>query len=163
VFDGLWRAGAIELELVPQATLAERIRAAGAGIGASSRQRSEPSSAGRRRVRRPRARARAALRADYADPGPARPLGQPRYRKAARNRADHGGGGACTIVQVRRSCGSSALDPEAVVTPGIYVARVRAAEAGSGRSRRVWPDAMKRYSRDEMAANVARDIAEART
>src|SRR5690606_40369673 len=34
VFDGLYRAGKIELELVPQGNLAERIRAAGAGIGA---------------------------------------------------------------------------------------------------------------------------------
>src|SRR5215207_9492326 len=34
VFDGLYRAGRIELELVPQGTLAERMRAAGAGIGA---------------------------------------------------------------------------------------------------------------------------------
>src|SRR5207237_1351367 len=66
-FDKAYRAGEIELELVPQGTLAERIRAAVAGMAAAAR---------------------------------------------------------CTVVQVREIVELGALDPEAVVTPGIFVKRV---------------------------------------
>jgi 3-oxoadipate CoA-transferase alpha subunit len=51
VFDDLYRAGRIELELVPQGNLAERMRAAGAGIGASSAPRPTARSSPRARRR----------------------------------------------------------------------------------------------------------------
>ena len=99
-FDGLYRAGEIELELVPQGNLAERIRAAGAGIGAFF----TPTGYGTRLAegketrehRRPRLRARVPdprrLRADQGRPR--RPLGQPRLpQDRAQLRPDHGGGG----------------------------------------------------------------------
>ena len=131
VFDGLYRAGEIELELVPQGNLAERIRAAGAGIGAFF----TPTGVGTqlaegketRDDRRPRLRARVPdprrLRADQGAEG--RSLGQPRLpQDRAQLRADHGDRGECTIAQVREIVPLGALDPEAVVTPGIFVDRV---------------------------------------
>jgi len=90
VFDGLYRSGKLELELVPQGNLAERIRAAGAGIGAFF----TPTGFGTRwpRARRPAASAGATtcsntrstpIRADQGAAG--RPLGNLVYRKAGRN------------------------------------------------------------------------------
>ena len=83
VFDGLYRAGKIELELVPQGNLAERIRAAGAGIGALLHARPATARAregqGDARDRRPQVRARipdpCRRGADQGRAG--RPLGQP--------------------------------------------------------------------------------------
>ena len=142
VFDGLWREGAIELELVPQGTLAERIRAAGAGIGAFF----TPTAAGTElgagketRVIDGRTHVlEHALRADYAliraDRGDR--WGNLVYRKAARNFGPiMAAAAACTIVQVREIVPLGALDPEAIVTPGIYVQRVvQVAEAALARA-----------------------------
>ena len=97
VFDALYRAGEIELELVPQGNLAERIRAAGAGIGAfftpDRLRHAARRGQGDARDRRPQLRARVSdprrLRADQG--GPRRPLGQPRLSQdGAQLRADHG-------------------------------------------------------------------------
>ena len=131
VFDGLWRAGAIELELVPQGTLAERIRAAGAGIGAFFTPTAVGTELGagketrlidgREHVLEHALRADYALiRADRADR-----WGNLVYRKAARNFGPiMAAAAACTIVEVREIVPLGALDPEAVVTPGIHVKRV---------------------------------------
>ena len=115
VFDALYRAGKIELELVPQGNLAERIRAAGAGIGAfftpdRLRHRARRGQ-GDARDRRPQVRARVPdPRRLRADQGRARrPLGQPRLpQDRAQLRADHGDGGAsCTIARCTRSSSSA--------------------------------------------------------
>ena len=174
-FDALYRAGEIELELVPQGNLAERIRAAGAGIGAFFTPDRLRHPAGRRqgdaRDRRPALRARVPdPRRLRADQGAARrPLGQPRLpQDRAQLRADHGGGRRrqrsrrCT-----RSCRLGALDPEDVVTPGIFVQRVvRVAPppAPTGRAGHVTDEQrLPRSTSDEIAARVARDIPEAPT
>ncbi len=130
-FDALYRAGEIELELVPQGTLAERIRAAGAGIGAFY----TPTAHGTRladgkETRRIDGRDYvleypihgdyALIKADRADR-----WGNLCYRKSARNFGPIMASAArCTVVQVREIVELGALDPEAVVTPGIFVKRV---------------------------------------
>ena len=97
VFDALYRAGEIELEVVPQGNLAERMRAAGAGIGAFFTPTGYGTAARRRqgdaRDRRPQLRARIPdprrRRADQGLQG--RPLGQPRLSQdRAQFRPDHG-------------------------------------------------------------------------
>ncbi|GAA5059312.1 3-oxoadipate CoA-transferase alpha subunit [Thermocatellispora tengchongensis] len=131
VFDGLYRAGKIELELVPQGTLAERMRAAGAGIGAFYC----PTSAGtplaegketrvidgREYVLEYPLRGDVALiRAHIGDR-----MGNLVYRKTARNFGPvMATAAALTVVQVSRVVEVGALDPENVVTPGIYVDRL---------------------------------------
>ncbi|HEY8244835.1 MAG TPA: 3-oxoacid CoA-transferase subunit A [Casimicrobiaceae bacterium] len=140
VFDGLWRAGAIELELVPQGTLAERIRAAGAGIGAFFTPTAVGTDLGAgKETRDIEGRVHVlehALRADYAliRADRADRWGNLVYRKAARNFGPiMAAAAACTIVQVREIVPLGALDPEAVATPGIYVKRVvLAAEPAAG-------------------------------
>ena len=132
VFDALYRAGEIELELVPQGNLAERIRAAGAGIGAFFTPTGYGTLLARRqgdaRDRRPPLRARVSdprrLRPDQGAPG--RPLGQPRLpQDRAQLRPDHGDGRQVHDRAGRaRSSTLGELDPEAVVTPGIFVERV---------------------------------------
>jgi len=131
VFDGLYRAGQIELELVPQGNLAERIRAAGAGIGAFftptgyATQLAEGKETriinGRGYVLEYPIYADFALvKADRADR-----WGNLMYRKTARNFGPIMATAAkCTVVQVREIVPLGALDPEAVVTPGIFVHRV---------------------------------------
>jgi 3-oxoadipate CoA-transferase alpha subunit len=130
-FDRAYRAGEIELELVPQGTLAERIRAAGAGIGAFY----TPTAFGTllaegKETRRiadrdyvleyPIHADYALIKADRADR-----WGNLVYRKTARNFAPIMAAAArCTVVQVREIVELGALDPEAVVTPGIFVKRV---------------------------------------
>ena len=92
VFDGLYREGRIELEVVPQGNLAERMRAAGAGIGAffSPDRRRHPAGRGQGdpRDRRPQLRAgvpdQGRRRADRGAPRPTA-LGNLVYRKTARN------------------------------------------------------------------------------
>ena len=131
LFPELYRAGRIELELVPQGTLAERIRAAGAGIPAFY----TPAAVGTplaegKEVReldgRPYLLERwlkadfALVRCEVADR-----LGNLVYNKTARNF----GPIMCmaaetTIVQARRVVEPGAIDPEHVVTPGIFVDRV---------------------------------------
>src|SRR5512146_485769 len=136
VFDGLYRANEIELELVPQGNLAERIRAAGAGIGAfytptgygtllaAGKETREID--GRPHVLEYPIRADFALiAADRADR-----WGNLVYRKTARNFGPVMAAAArCTIAEVPEIVGLGALDPEAVVTPGIYVRRVVAVGA----------------------------------
>ena len=131
VFDALYRAGEIELELVPQGNLAERIRAAGAGIGgfftptafgtllAAGKETREID--GRNYVLEYPIHADFALiKADRGDR-----WGNLVYRKTARNFGPIMASAAkCAIVQVREIVPLGALDPEVIVTPGIFVRRL---------------------------------------
>jgi 3-oxoadipate CoA-transferase alpha subunit len=130
-FDGQYRAGEIELELVPQGTLAERIRAAGAGIGAFF----TPTAYGTQLAEGKETRRIGArdyvleypIHADYAliKADRADRWGNLTYRKSARNFGPVMASAArCTIVQVRETVELGALDPEEIVTPGIFVQRV---------------------------------------
>ena len=131
VFDGLYRAGRIELELVPQGNLAERIRAAGAGIGAFftptgygtelARGKETRRIGGRDYVLEHPIRADVALiKALRADR-----WGNLVYRKAARNfNPVMATAAAVTVAQVPEIVELGALDPEHIVTPGIHVTRV---------------------------------------
>jgi 3-oxoacid CoA-transferase, A subunit len=131
VFDGLYRSGRIELELVPQGNLAERIRAAGAGIGAFYTPTSygTPLAEGKE-TREINGRGHVleyALHADYAliQAERADRWGNLTYRKTARNFGPIMATAArVTVAQVREIVELGALDPEAVVTPGIFVQRV---------------------------------------
>lgn len=131
IFDELYRAGKIELELVPQGNLAERIRAAGAGIGAFF----TPTSYGtilaegvetreingkHYVIQYPIHADFALIRADRADR-----WGNLTYRKAARNFGPIMATAAkTTIVQTREIVELGEIDPEIIVTPGIFVQRV---------------------------------------
>lgn len=136
VFDELYRAGEVELELVPQGNLAERIRAAGAGIGAfftptaygtllaEGKECREID--GRNYVLEYPIKADVALvyahRADRS--------GNLVYRKTARNFGPIMAAAAeLTIVEVASVVETGEIDPETVVTPGIYVDRVVVTEA----------------------------------
>jgi len=131
VFDGLYSAGEIELELVPQGNLAERIRAAGAGIGAFftptgvgtqlADGKEERLIGGRRYV------LEYPIKADYAliSALKADRWGNLVYRETARNFGPIMATAATTtIAQVDQITELGAIDPEAVVTPGIFVDRV---------------------------------------
>jgi 3-oxoadipate CoA-transferase alpha subunit len=137
-FDALYRAGEIELELVPQGNLAERIRAAGAGIGAFF----TPTGYGTLLAEGKETRAIAGrhyvleypIHADYAlikaDRGDR--WGNLVYRKTARNFGPIMATAAkCTVAQVREILPLGALDPEHVVTPGIFVHRLVAVPSGA--------------------------------
>jgi 3-oxoadipate CoA-transferase, alpha subunit len=130
-FDAAYRAGEIELELVPQGTLAERIRVAGAGIGAFF----TPTAHGTRLAEGKEARRIGSrdyvleypIHADYAliKADRADRWGNLVYRKSARNFGPiMAAAAACTVVQVREVVELGGLDPEAIVTPGIFVKRV---------------------------------------
>ena len=130
-FDALYRAGEIELELVPQGTLAERIRAAGAGIGAFY----TPTAYGTRLAQGKETRRigdrdyvlEYPIHADYAliKAERADRWGNLVYRKSARNFGPIMASAArCTVVQVRETVELGVLDPESIVTPGIFVKRV---------------------------------------
>jgi 3-oxoadipate CoA-transferase alpha subunit len=130
-FDALYKAGEIELELVPQGNLAERIRAAGAGIGAFY----TPTGYGTLLADGKETRVIAGrhhvleypIHADYALIGADRGdrWGNLVYRKTARNFGPvMAAAAACTVAQVREIVPLGALDPETVVTPGIYVRHV---------------------------------------
>lgn len=131
VFDALYRAGRIELELVPQGNLAERIRAAGAGIGGFftptgygtelARGKETREIDGRMHVfESPIGADVALIKAERADR-----WGNLVYRKAARNFGPVMATAAkTTIAQVYDVVPLGALDPEDVVTPGIFVQRV---------------------------------------
>jgi 3-oxoadipate CoA-transferase, alpha subunit len=131
VFDGLYRAGRIELELVPQGTLAERMRAAGAGIGAfyCPTGAGTPLAAGKE-VREIDGRPYVLeypLRGDVALVGAHRAdrMGNLVYRKTSRNFGPVMATAAATVIaQVRSVVEVGRLDPETVVTPGIFVDRV---------------------------------------
>ena len=130
-FEQFWRAGEIELELVPQGTLSERMRAAGAGLGGFFTPTGADSLLaegkevrvldGRRQVfERPLPADVALIKAHRADR-----WGNLVYRTAARNFGPTmATAAALTVVQVREFVELGELDPEAVVTPGIFVDRV---------------------------------------
>ncbi|MER6672700.1 3-oxoacid CoA-transferase subunit A [Streptomyces sp. NPDC000983] len=131
VFDRLYRAGRIELEVVPQGTLAERLRAAGAGIGAFYC----PTGAGTllaegKETREIEGRTHVLeypIKGDVALIGAHRSdrMGNLVYRRTARNFGPVMATAATTVVaQVGDIVETGALDPEAVVTPSIYVDRV---------------------------------------
>lgn len=131
VFDGLYRSGNIELELVPQGNLAERIRAAGAGIGAFF----TPTGFGTdlvkgKETRVIRGRHYVLEHPIFADVALVKALhgdrwGNLTYRKAARNFGPIMATAAkLSIAQVDRIVPLGELDPEAIVTPGIFVKRV---------------------------------------
>jgi 3-oxoadipate CoA-transferase alpha subunit len=130
-FDAKYRAGEIELELVPQGNLAERIRAAGAGIGAffTPTGYGTPLAEGKE-VREIDGRhyvLELPIRADYAlvKAHRADGVGNLTYRKTARNFGPIMAAAAqTTIVQVHEVVPTGHMDPEVVVTPGIYVDRV---------------------------------------
>jgi 3-oxoadipate CoA-transferase alpha subunit len=131
VFDGLFRTGKIELELVPQGNLAERIRAAGAGIGGFftptgcgtdlAKGKETREIGGRMHVFETPIHADFALiQAEAGDR-----WGNLVYRKSARNFGPIMASAAkVTVAGVHRVAPLGTLDPEAVVTPGIFVQRV---------------------------------------
>src|SRR5258706_4209846 len=130
-FDKLYRAGKLELELVPQGTLAERIRAAGAGIGGFF----TPTAFGTRLAEGKETRhidgrdyvLEYPIHADYAliKADRADRWGNLSYRKTARNFGPIMAAAAkCTGVQLAETLDLGEADPEAVVTPGIFVKRV---------------------------------------
>jgi 3-oxoadipate CoA-transferase alpha subunit len=131
VFDGLYRAGKLELELVPQGNLAERIRAAGAGIGAFFCPTGFGTElAGDRETREidgkhyvleyPIHGDVALIKAEAGDR-----WGNLVYRKAARNFGPVMAMAAKrTIATVHDIVALGTLDPEAIVTPGIFVNKI---------------------------------------
>jgi 3-oxoadipate CoA-transferase, alpha subunit len=131
VFPELYRSGAIELELVPQGTLAERIRAGGAGIpafytatcvGTILEEGKE-----RRTINGQDYVLEYGLKADFSliKSLKADPYGNLIFNKTARNFAPPMAmAGAITIVQTGEMVAAGELDPEVIVTPGIFVKRV---------------------------------------
>jgi 3-oxoadipate CoA-transferase, alpha subunit len=131
VFDALYRAGKIELELVPQGNLAERIRAAGAGIGGFftptgygtelAKGKETREIGGRMQVLEAPIHADVALiKAERGDR-----WGNLVYRKTARNFGPVMAMAAkLTVASVHEVVGLGEIDPEHIVTPGIFVQRV---------------------------------------
>jgi len=130
-FDDLYRVGKIELELVPQGTLAERIRAGGAGIGGFY----TPTGFGTELAKGKDVREidgvnhifEKAIKADYAlikaDKGDR--WGNLTYNGTGRNFGPIMATAAlCTIAQVNQVVELGTLDPENIVTPGIFVERI---------------------------------------
>ena len=136
VFDALYRQGRIELELVPQGNLAERLRAAGAGIGAFY----TPTGFGTELAMNPDGSPKetriingrgqvleypihgdvALIQAECGDR-----WGNLTYRQAARNFGPVMATAArCTVATVHEVVELGQLDPEAIVTPGIHVSHV---------------------------------------
>jgi len=131
VFDGLYRAGKLELELVPQGNLAERIRAAGAGIGGFF----TPTGYGTELAKGKETREidgrmyvlETPLHADFAlikaETGDR--WGNLVYRKTARNFGPIMAAAAkVSIASVHGIAELGELDPESIVTPGLYVQRI---------------------------------------
>jgi 3-oxoadipate CoA-transferase alpha subunit len=130
-FDGLYRSGQIELELVPQGNLAERIRAAGAGVGAFF----TPTGYGTELAKGKETREingthyvlEYPIHADYALIKAERGdrWGNLTYRMTARNFGPIMATAAkVTVATVHEVVALGELDPETVVTPGIYVKRI---------------------------------------
>ena len=131
VFDDLYRRGQIELELVPQGNLAERLRAAGAGIGAffcPTGYGTELAAGRETRVINGKPHVLefpihgdvALIKAERGDR-----WGNLTYRMAARNFGPVMATAArCTVATVHEVVELGALDAEAIVTPGIHVQRV---------------------------------------
>ena len=131
VFPDLYRAGKVELELVPQGTLAERIRAGGAGIAAFY----TPTAAGTPLADGKETRVfdgrehvlEHGLRADFTliKGRVADTHGNVMFHRTARNFAPMmATAAAVTIVQAAQVVEAGALEPEAIVTQGIFVDRV---------------------------------------
>jgi 3-oxoadipate CoA-transferase, alpha subunit len=131
VFDSLYRAGKIELELVPQGNLAERLRAAGAGIGAFfcptgagtplAEGKETRKIDGRTYVLEYPIKGDVALISAYL----ADRMGNLTYRKTARNFGPvMATAASMTIAEVRHVVATGGIDPETVITPGIFVDRV---------------------------------------
>lgn len=145
VFDALYRSGRIELELVPQGNLAERLRAGGAGIGGFF----TPTGAGTELAQGKETRVidgrmhvlehpiRGDLALVKAERGDR--WGNLTYRRAARNFGPvMATAAARTVASVHEIVALGDLDPEAVVTPGIFVSRIvrvprQATRAGGAR------------------------------
>ena len=131
IFDALYRAGKLELELVPQGNLAERIRAAGAGIGAFFSPTGYGTDLAKGRETReingkhyvleyPIAGDVALIQAECGDR-----WGNLTYRMTARNFGPIMATAAkLTIAAVHQVVELGDIDPEVVVTPGLYVQRV---------------------------------------
>jgi 3-oxoadipate CoA-transferase, alpha subunit len=131
IFDGLYRAGRIELELVPQGNLAERMRAAGAGIGAFysptgvgtplAEGKEQRTIDGRDYLLEYPIKGDVALIGAYVGDR----MGNLVYRKTARNFGPvMATAAALTIAEVQRVVEIGQIDPEVVVTPGIFVDRI---------------------------------------
>ena len=131
VFDGLYRSGELELELTPQGNLVERIRAAGAGVGAFF----SPTGYGTLLAEGKETRLingknyvlEYPIHADFAliKALKADRWGNLVYRKAARNFGPiMAMAASCTIAQVDQVVELGELDPEVIVTPGIFVQRI---------------------------------------
>ena len=131
VFEELYRAGKIEVEIVPQGTLAERMRAAGAGIPAFftatavgtklAAGKEQREIAGRQYLLEP------ALAGDVAliEAWEADRWGNLTYRSSARNfNPVMAMAATLTIAQAQHIVDLGALDPEKIATPGIHVNRV---------------------------------------
>ena len=139
-FDALYRSGEIELELVPQGNLAERIRAAGAGIGGffTPTAYGTPLAEGKetRLIDGKHYVFESPIHADYAlikaEAGDR--WGNLTYRMTARNFGPVMAMAAkITVATVHEIVALGALDPEAVVTPGLFVQRVGQGGARSPR------------------------------
>lgn len=131
LFSKLHAAGKIELELVPQGTLAERIRAAGAGIGAFF----TPTAAGTLLAQGKETREYNGVQQIlelpiYADVAlvqawTADPMGNLTYRGTGRNfNPVMAAAAKVTVVQASHLVGIGEIDPEEVVTPSVYVDRI---------------------------------------
>ena len=131
VFEELYRTGRLELEITPQGTLAERIRAAGAGVGAFY----TPTGVGTKLAEGKEVREfggrmmvlEEALPGDLAlvEAWQADRWGNLTYRESARNfNPIMAMAGALTVVQTQHTAELGALDPELIGTPGIFVDRV---------------------------------------
>ena len=131
VFEDLYKAGKLELEVIPQGNLAERLRAAGCGIGgffsptgygtllAEGKETREIN--GRHYVfELPISVDYALINAESGDR-----WGNLVYRKSARNfNPVMAMAAGCTIASIKQLCELGELDPEHIVTPGIFVKRV---------------------------------------
>jgi 3-oxoadipate CoA-transferase, alpha subunit len=136
VFDELYRSGKIELELVPQGNLAERLRAAGAGVGAFYTPTGFGTELALNADGTPKETRRingkdyvleypiygdvALIKAETGDR-----WGNLTFRKAARNFGPVMATAAkCTIATVHDVVELGKMDPESIVTPGIFVSRI---------------------------------------
>jgi 3-oxoadipate CoA-transferase alpha subunit len=148
VFDAWYRSGKLELELVPQGNLAERLRAAGAGVGAFF----TPTGFGTELALNADGSPKETRRIDGKDYVLEYPIhgdlalikaeagdrwGNLIYRKAARNFGPVMATAAKrTVASVYEICALGEMDPEAVVTPGIFVSSIvripRVATAAGG-------------------------------
>ncbi len=136
VFDALYRAGKVELELVPQGNLAERLRAAGAGVGAFF----TPTGFGTELAKNPDGSPKETRRIDGREYVLEYPIhgdlalikaergdrwGNLTYRQAARNFGPVMATAARrTVASVHEIVALGQLDPEAIVTPGIFVRQI---------------------------------------